>query len=94
MLISTSLKKIENLSIKWASNNLERKRWMHKTLFPDGIYYSVKNHEYLTSSANEFLELTRSITKDYEENKNGNFQAVLENSRLVVPARIELASKV
>lgn len=93
-LISASLEKLQNLSIQWASHDLEQKRWMHKTLFPDGVYYDVEKHEYLTTQENEFLHLTHCIAKDYTENKNRNFQDFSENSGLVAPTGIEPVSKV
>lgn len=93
-LISSSLKKLRNLSIQWASHDLERKRWMHKTLFPDGIYYNAEKHIYLTSQENEFLRLTHCIAENYTENKNRNFQDFSENSGWVVPTGIEPVSKV
>jgi site-specific DNA recombinase len=93
-LISSSLKKLQNLSIMWASHDLENKRWMHKTLFPDGVYYDATKHEYLTTQTNEFLDLTHCIATTWIENKNRNFQDFSENSGWVVPPRIELGSRV
>ncbi|NII24010.1 hypothetical protein HB364_02885 [Pseudoflavitalea sp. X16] len=89
-LITSALEKLQNLSIQWASHDLERKRWMHKTLFPDGIYYDVEKHIYLTTQENEFLRLTHCIAGGYTENKNRNFQDFSENSGLVVLPRFEL----
>lgn len=89
-LLSNSLKKLENISKIWTSSNLEEKRRSHKTLFPDGIFYDAKNHQYLTRNVNKFLELVSSISAICEQKNNGNFQNFIENSRPVSGSRLEL----
>lgn len=88
-LLSDSLAKLSKLSVAWSLSDLENKRRIQKTLFPDGIYYDVKNHQYLTTKINEFVALASSLTARYTENENGNFQAFLENSRSVPRRGIE-----
>jgi site-specific DNA recombinase len=56
-LLTTSLEKLQNLSKIWGSSDYERKKLVQKTLFPRGILYDAKKHEYLTQGANEFLDL-------------------------------------
>lgn len=85
-LISHSLEKLENLSQIWVSSDLENKRTLQKTLFPDGVYYNVKNHQYLTRRINSFLDVVEYISKSCEENKNGTSQSFLEKSRQAPPA--------
>ncbi|MBS1512434.1 MAG: recombinase family protein [Bacteroidetes bacterium] len=89
-LLSKSLKKLENLSKIWGSSDLEQKRSMHKTLFPEGIFFNAQKHEYLTRKTNQFIELVASISSCYEANKKGSFQNFIENSRPVPESRLEL----
>lgn len=86
LLISVSLQKLENLSVIWASNDLERKRIMHKTLFPEGIFYDAEKHECLTTQTNGFIALTNCLAEEYKQNKNRNHQFLLEDSGLVETA--------
>ena len=88
-LLSDSLEKLSKLSQAWTSSDLDNKRRIQKTLFPDGIYYNVEKHEYLTTKTNEFIELARCITKSYTKKENGNFQEFLENSHLVPRRGVE-----
>ena len=88
-LIAQSLEKLSKLSRVWVSSDLENKRRMQKTLFPEGIYYNVKNHCYLTTSANNFISLTKCIADRCEGKENGNFQELLENSRSVARSGVE-----
>ena len=90
-LLSQAVEKLDKLSLVWTSSNLENKRHIQKTLFPDGIYYDVKKHEYLTTKTNEFISLAKGITTSYEEKENGNFQDFIESSRLVPRTGIEPA---
>lgn len=83
-LLFHSLKKLENISEIWASSNLDTKRRIQKTLFPDGIYYNAINHECLTTNTNSFIGLTRCLSDRYSEKEKGNFQFKIENS-LPVP---------
>jgi site-specific DNA recombinase len=41
-LISSSLKKLRNISQIWVSASVERKRMIQRVLFPDGVFYCVK----------------------------------------------------
>lgn len=62
-LLENSLKKLGNISKIWVSSELEEKRMLHKTLFPDGIYYDVENNQYLTKNTNKFIKLIDCIFK-------------------------------
>ena len=88
-LLNKSLEKLTKLSRVWASSDLENKRRVQKTLFPDGIYYDVKNHDYLTTHTNYFIALTKCISDRCEGKENGNFQDLLENSRSVARSGFE-----
>jgi hypothetical protein len=82
-LLNKALEKLAKLSRVWDSSDLENKRRIQKTLFPDGIYYDVKNHGYLTTQTNCFISLTKCISDRCEGKENGNLQDLLENSRSV-----------
>ena len=70
-LIEKSVERLQNISKIWGSVGLEDKRNLQQTLFPDGIYYDVKNHQYLTKEINSFVLLSNTISKDYEVKKKG-----------------------
>lgn len=70
-LLEKSLEHLENISRLWASSNLEEKRRLHKTLFPEGIYYDPKNHQYLTRKMNSYVELVYSLSTSCEGKKIG-----------------------
>ena len=71
-LIEKSVERLQNISKIWGSVGLEDKRNLQQTLFPDGIYYDVKNHQYLTKEINTFVLLSNTISKDYEVKKKGD----------------------
>ncbi len=85
-LLTVSLEKLGKLSRIWVSSDLENKRRIQKTLFPEGVFYDAKSHQCLTESSNQFIFLTSCLTATCTENKKGNFQVDLENS-LSVPRR-------
>lgn len=89
-LISQSLKKLSKLNTVWTSSDLEGKRILHKTLFPEGIFYNSDNHEYLTRKVNSFVELVSSVSNSCEGNKKRNSQNIIENSCPVRESRLEL----
>ncbi|MCD2424365.1 recombinase family protein [Niabella pedocola] len=91
-LLSLAMEKLQKLPEIWGSGALETKRRIQKKLFPDGVYYDVKNHEYLTKRANGFLCLTSCISKGYAENKNWTSQELLEKSSEAPPAGLEPAT--
>lgn len=88
-LLTRSLERLRKLSAEWTSSGLERKRTIQKVLFPEGLLYDAKNHQYLTSKTNLFVGLTRSISEYYSVNKKGNFQFCLENSLSVAGSGVE-----
>jgi site-specific DNA recombinase len=88
-MISVSLQKLENLSVIWASNDLERKRIMHKTLFPDGIFYDAEKHECLTTQTNGFITLTNCLAEEYKQNKKPESSISLDYSVLVENIGVE-----
>lgn len=89
-LISQSLKKLSKLSAVWDSIDFENKRILHKTLFPEGIFYNAQKHDYLTRKVNGFVELVSSVSNSCKENKKRNSQYSIENSCPVRESRLEL----
>lgn len=85
-LLKSSIEKLPKLGSIWCSSDLENKRRIQKTLFPEGIFYDAKKHQYLTDKVNEFVHLTTWVTNSYKGNKKANFPLELENS-LIVPRR-------
>lgn len=91
-LISSALKKLSKLSEVWRLSNLDVKRRIQKTLFPEGVLYDVKNHQYLTKKTNSFIHLTSCISNGYIKNKNWTSQFLLEKSSWAPPAGFEPAT--
>ncbi len=89
-LVSSSLKKLQNLSKIWASSNLEYRRMFQKILFPEGILFDAQKHEYLTQNSNQFLELIKGISAAYALNKKATFPFFEEKSLSVPRSRLEL----
>ncbi len=79
-LLEKSLEKLKKLSVLCGFSGLENKRKIQKILFPEGFYYDVENHEYLTKKINGFVLVTCEFSRKYVENKNGSFQYSTENS--------------
>jgi len=91
-LLRKSLERLENLSEMWVSSDLQEKRRMHKTMFPEGIFYDPIKHQYLTRQINSYVELVASISTDYEAKKNRTLQTNVKESCPVSGSRLELPS--
>lgn len=91
-LLTMAFKKLQKLCEIWGSSDLDIKRKIQRTLFPDGIFYDVKNHQYLTKKVNSFIGLTRLISDGYGINKNWTSQFLFEKSSEAPPARLERAT--
>jgi hypothetical protein len=91
-VLKTALIKLENLSKIWGSGELEDKRTLQKTLFPDGIFYDAKNNQYLTRNTNKFIELVACLSMNCEGIKKEDYQNLIEKSSLVPESRLELPS--
>ncbi|MBO9570641.1 MAG: recombinase family protein [Chitinophagaceae bacterium] len=88
-LLENSLQKLRKLSVLWGSGDLEGRRIIQKTIFPEGIFYDAKNHKYLTKEINGFVLLTYCLSHQYDGNKKGNSHFLDENSLLVARMGIE-----
>lgn len=51
-----------------------------ETLFPEGIYFDRKKHQYLTRKINGYLELVNSISRSYADKNIGPFKKIIGKS--------------
>lgn len=61
-------------------------------MFPDGIYYDVKNHQYLTIKVNSFVELVKTMSNSYGGTLKKTLLANEEVSFWAPPAGLEPAT--
>lgn len=78
-----------NPSKFYESLEYNQRRVFQKLLFPEGLRYSIKNREYLTSKIGLLFELTSSFSNNYELKKNGTYQEKHDKSHLVPGVGIE-----
>jgi hypothetical protein len=50
---------------------------MNKTLFPEGIYFDRKKHQYLTRKINGYLELVNCISRSYADKNIGPSKKII-----------------
>ncbi len=78
-----------NPSKFYESLEYNQKRVFQKLLFPEGIRYSIKKREYLTSKKGSLFDLTSSFSDNYEEKKKRTYQEKLDKSHTVPRGGIE-----
>ena len=78
-----------NPSKFYESLEYNQKRVFQKLLFPEGLRYSVKNREYLTSKTGSLFDLTSSFSVYYKSKKKGTYQEKLDKSHTVPGVGIE-----
>jgi len=83
-LLEKSLQKLENPSKIWLNSSLDEKRRLHKTMFPDGIFFDPKNHQYLTRKMNSYVELVSTISNTCGDKKRRTLQENPVESCLVL----------
>ncbi|HUZ58817.1 MAG TPA: recombinase family protein [Hanamia sp.] len=88
-LLSGAINKLHNIHEIWQLSRLDGKRRIQKILFPEGILYDAKNHQYLTKKTNSFLYLTRCVSDGYKDNNREPFQFFPEKSYLVSGSGLE-----
>ena len=66
-----------------------QKRVLQKLLFPEGLQYSLKNKEYLTSKAGVLFELTNCFSGIYADKIKKTYQENPDKSHLVPGVGIE-----
>jgi DNA invertase Pin-like site-specific DNA recombinase len=78
-----------NPSKFYESLEYNQKRVFQKLLFPEGLRYSVKKREYLTSKTGSLFELTSSFSANYKLKKKRTYQEKLDKSHTVPGVGIE-----
>lgn len=78
-----------NPSKFYESLEYNQKRVFQKLLFPEGLRYSLKNREYLTSKTGALFELTSSFSDNYELENKKTYQEKLDKSHTVPGVGIE-----
>jgi site-specific DNA recombinase len=73
----------------WTSGNYRQKQNLQKLLFPRGLQYDRKKDTYRTSGMNRVFSEIAGLSRDLEENKNGNNSEKSNYSRSVPKKGIE-----
>ena len=89
-MIDDSLTMASQLNVVWDRSDLENKKIMSRTLFPEGVLYDPEKHRYLTKNVNSYFGLINTLSTNYKENKKGINQNSTELSPLVARSRLEL----
>jgi site-specific DNA recombinase len=88
-MIDDSLMIASQLNVVWDRSDLENKKIMSRTIFPDGVLYDPKKHRYLTKNTNRYFGLINSFSTNYKENKKGTNQSKTDLSPSVARMGIE-----
>ena len=91
-MIRDVVKNMGNITKIWDLSVVEDKQKLQETLFPGGVYFDKKNHQYLTKNINNFLLVSSSISTSYEDKKNEDKPPNDDLSSLVAGARLELTT--
>lgn len=89
IMIDDSLMIASQLNVVWDRSDLENKKIMCRTLFPDGVLYDPEKHRYLTKNVNSYFGLTNTLSNSYKENKKGTKQVVTDLSPTVARSGVE-----
>lgn len=90
--INKAMKYALNLPSLWTSGDLETKRRLQYMVFLDGLGYDFQNKRVQTFRVNSIFDTIACFSNKLEQNKNGNFQNDIENSRLVTAAGFKPAT--
>ena len=71
-MIDDSLVMASQLNVVWDSSDLENKKVMSRTLFPEGVLYDTENHRYLTKNVKIYFGLINTLSTSYKEDKKGD----------------------
>lgn len=88
-MIDDSLMIASQLNVVWDRSDLENKKIMSRTIFPEGLLYDPEKHRYLTKKVNSYFGLINSLSSDYKENKKGTNQSKTDLSPSVARMGIE-----
>jgi hypothetical protein len=83
IMIDDSLAMASQLNLVWDRSDLENKKVMSRTLFPEGVLYDPEKHRYLTKNVNCYFGLINTLSTSYKENKKGINQSNADLSPLV-----------
>jgi DNA invertase Pin-like site-specific DNA recombinase len=83
IMIDDSLMMASQLNVVWDRSDLENKKVMSRTLFPEGVLYDPENHRYLTKNVNSYFGLINTLSTSYKENKKGINQSNADLSPFV-----------
>lgn len=72
-----------NLSEFYEKLEYNQKRVLQKLLYPEGLQYSLKSKEYLTSKTGALFKLTNCFSIDYDIKNKKTYQEILDKSHLV-----------
>ncbi len=89
IMIDDSLMMASQLNVVWDRSDLENKKVMSRTLFPEGVLYDPENHRYLTKNVNSYFGLINTLSTSYKENKKGINQTNADLSPLVARSGFE-----
>jgi site-specific DNA recombinase len=89
MMIDDSLMIASQLNVVWDRSDLENKKIMSRTIFPDGVLYDPEKHRYLTKNVNSYFGLINSLSTSYKGNKKGTNQSKTDLSPSVARMGIE-----
>jgi hypothetical protein len=88
-MIDDSLAIASKLNTVWDRSNLENKKVMSRTIFPEGVLYDPENHRYLTKNVNSYFGLINTLSTSYKENKKGINQSNADLSPLLARSGFE-----
>ncbi|MGN7822913.1 recombinase family protein [Chitinophaga sp. 22536] len=88
-LLTQSLEKLQDLRLVWTSSDLDGKRRLQKTIFPDGFYYDASSHQCLTDKLNEFVRVSAKLARVSPEKEKGKYQDLLDTSLSVARSGLE-----
>jgi len=92
IMIDDSLVMASQLNVVWDRSDLENKKIMSRTLFPEGVLYDPEKHRYLTKNVNSYFGLINTLSTNYKDNKKGINQFDADLSPLVARTRFELVT--
>ena len=94
IMIDDSLTMASQLNVVWDRSDLENKKIMSRTLFPDGVLYDPQKHRYLTKNVNSYFGLINTLSTNCKENKKGINQSNADLSPFVARPGFEPGTSV
>jgi hypothetical protein len=91
-MIDDSLMIASPLNVVWDRSDLENKKILSRSIFPEGVIYDPIKHSYLTKNVNSFFLLIDLFSSNYKSNKKGINQSKTDLSPSVARSRFELPS--